>query len=259
MESIADPDLRAWVSNKHFDSLDTAVSSYQKLEKMMGAGPNNLLRLPADGDLSPETAPEVFQRLGMPADASGYEFHVGEGMQADEGMQNWAKDTFHKLGLSQQQADGVNRAFQDLQQSQAAQAAEDYKANVQLGEQTLQQKYGGGYDKFVRQGQMAIEALGMSAEMITALEREIGYEATIEWAGNLGSKLGEHKFELGDPAGGGGTNDAWGMSPDDARARYQAKLADAEWVKALTTKTHPQHKAAVEERGKLFKIIHGED
>lgn len=257
MAGVKDDDLRAWATNKNWADADAALASHQSLEKMMGGPANELVRIPSDG-FSVETNRDLFTRLGMPDKAEGYEFAIPEGMEADQPMQDWARETFHMLGLSTDQGAKLNEAFNERIQVQNTEAHEAHAADVQLGDSKLQKEWGNGYEGALRQGQMATKALGLSTDMVDAIESKIGYEATMKWAANLGAKLtSEDSFELGHPAD-GGDNDTFDMSPDKARARYQTLLADKEWVKALQTKNHPQHKKVLSERSELFAIIHPE-
>jgi len=193
----------------------------------------------------------------MPEKVDGYTFNIPEGMQADEKMQTWARDTFHRLGISVDQGSKLSDAFNEVNAADAAAGKESHVADVQLGEAKLQKEWGNGYEGQVRQGQAAIRALGMTTDMVDAVEVAIGYEATMKWAANLGSKLGEDSFTLGHPAD-GGNNDTFDMSPDKARARLQTLNADTEWLKALQTKNHPKHKTVMAERSELFKILYPE-
>lgn len=248
---VQDDDLRVWASQKGWTDPEVALKSHRELERLMGGPRDELVRIPTTGlDLENR---EVLERLGAPKEATGYEFNLPEGVELDENRANWARDLFHKAGLTPAQAHILATADAELQAQQVAAAQKAIEEGANLGEQKLRNEWGNGYDNRIKMGERAVKALGLSGEMVDALEAAIGYEATIRWASNIGAKLGEDTFTVGDPQTGG--DNVRGFTPDQARARLDERMKDPEFSKALFDKHHPKHGEAVKERTSLFKLI----
>src|SRR4051812_33433335 len=60
----------AFVAEKQFKDMSTAIQSHRNLEKLVGVPADKLLRLPTDD--SPEAWNAIYDKLGRPKDAAGY-------------------------------------------------------------------------------------------------------------------------------------------------------------------------------------------
>ena len=92
-------DLKGYTTSKGFKDPSAVVDSYRNLEKLIGVK-EKLLQVP--DDLGSKDMDAVWNRLGRPEKAEGYSFKG-----ADEGFDKWAKESFHKAGLTTNQAKSV--------------------------------------------------------------------------------------------------------------------------------------------------------
>lgn len=250
LDSVSNVEIKQWAEKKGLSGVETALSSYRQLESMMGAPAEQLVRIP-DGGLSLDS-PD-WARLGAPADPKDYAFEVPEGMQADEGMQEFARKAFHAAKLNPQQAKAMNEAFNEMQMGNAKQDAETYSAEVATGEQNLKKDWGQGYEAKMGKARAAAQTLGMSKEIVDSIEVELGYEGTMKYLADLGERIsGEDSFAEG---GGGGPGGGGAMTPDQAKAAWEAKMKDETFMKAWLDKSHPYHETAIQERSQLYRLM----
>ena len=84
------------------------LESYRHLEKLIG---RDKIALPKEGDAEAWNA--VYDRLGRPENAEGYEIAVPEGLERDSAFEEQMRGLFHKAGLTKMQvaalAEGLAR------------------------------------------------------------------------------------------------------------------------------------------------------
>jgi len=117
---------------------------------------------------TPEEKSAFFKALGVPEKAEDYEFPKGEGVEHDEAMTNWARDTFHKANLSKDQAtlisqawdgfiQGLNEEINRKAESSKTEADEklktdwgaDYDENLEITKRAFQKFSGAEFDAFL--------------------------------------------------------------------------------------------------------------
>jgi hypothetical protein len=100
--------------------------------------------------------------------------------------------------------------------------------------------------------QAAAKGLGFKPEMIDAIERTVGYAGTWKFFADLGSKMGEDNFVTG----GDKTRSFGGVTPEEAKAQWEAMKIDPVAVAALKDTQHPGHAASTKKQADLFKIMY---
>lgn len=247
-------ELRTWGEAKGWTDITGVMQSARHLETMVGAPAEQVVRLPQGGlDPSTDAGREMFQRLGMPVNAADYDLGVPEGGQLDESYGAWARETFHKLGLTKDQAQKLGAAHNEFIAGQDQAFEDSATLDVQAGEQQLQREWGNGMPGELMKGKAAIQALGLTGEMVDGIEEAIGYAETMKWAAKIGGRLGEDSF-VNNEGGDGAFNT--GMTPEKAKQLWTTKMGDENFVKALTDRMHPNHKSAMKEKADLFKVIY---
>ena len=85
--------------------------------------------------------------LGVPEKASEYEFPKVEGVEHDEKMLSWAKDTFHKAGLNKEQAAQISQAWDGFMKG-LEQGMQEAETNALKEVETkLKEEWKADYDK----------------------------------------------------------------------------------------------------------------
>jgi hypothetical protein len=153
--------------------------------------------------------------------------------------------------LTAAQAKELSAANNEFHAAQAAEASKVYDLQVQTDKRALLVKWGGGFERKMSAAQTAAKSLGMSGELVEAIERHMGYGATMEYLSDLGAKMGEAEFHSGTVKPGFGT-----MTPEEAKIEYEKAILDPNFAKALMDSSHPGHKAAKDKKAQLFGVMY---
>lgn len=250
----ADGDVAAYVAAKGWTGPEAAIASYRHAEKLIGRDPTTLLQMPRADDTEGQRA--VFAKLGMPEKADGYKFDLPQGAKMDEARASWARDAFHKAGLTQQQANFLANAEAQHGQAQAAQHAKDYDAYVAHEQGELKQEWSAGFDKKMNQAKAAASAFGVKGEVVDAIESVLGFRETMKFFAGIGEKMGEDGF-VTEETRRAGINAV--LTPAEAKVQWDQKVLDPNFKAALFDKAHPGHKAAGQEQARMFKLMFPED
>ena len=224
-----------YFQNRGWDKVDAktaafnAAKAHREAEKLIGAPADKIIRLPND-PADAEAMRQVRLKLGMPTDEKGYDLSVvkhadGSALSETEAA-TWAKRAY-TLGLNKTDALAlVNDSVKEQDASKTISATE--AAGKLAAEKTaLATNWGPNYEANLFVAKQAAAALGVKPEAIAALEKTIGYAATMDMFRNIGTKIGEDKFVMS-PAAGGNTV----MTREQAVDRKAALMADRVWSKA---------------------------
>lgn len=123
-------DNRAFAEAKGWGSADDALKSHRELESRLGKS----ISLPGESD-PPEAWDKVFQKLGTPDKADGYEFTLDaeklpEDFPYEKESADWFRNVAHEAKLTKTQAAALHDAFvsSKADQFKAMQEAEAQKA-----------------------------------------------------------------------------------------------------------------------------------
>ena len=248
-----DPTETAYIQNKGWASPADVIKSYKGAEQLIGRDPNTLLQMPKPDDAAGLRA--VYARLGMPATADKYEFDTPADMALDEGYVNWARENFHKAGLTAAQAKAITTEHNAYIKGVMAKQEADYNLSVQADKTALLQEWGGGHERMMNAAKTAASTLGFTPEMVDAMEKSVGYASTMKFFAQLGQKLGEDKFVT---PGDGPKRFGDTLTPSEAKAQWDAATLDPAFTAALRDKQHPGHKAAAAKQTQLFAVMYPE-
>jgi hypothetical protein len=247
-----DAEVSGYIQNRGLDKLDAkaaalkAIEFHRNAETKLGAPADQLVRMPKDsGDVATRDA--MFNKLGRPADPKAYDFN---GIETDETFENWARPLFYKLGLSQDQAREVMAGLVaettrvDGEETQAKAAA------FEVEKQALLKNWGKGAEANLFVAQQAYTKLGLTADMVKAIESQVGFKQTMETFLNLGVKMGEDRYVAGNSNQPGQM-----MTRDMAKERISQLKSDTGFV----TKYMNGDVASVKEMTDLHAIAHAEE
>jgi hypothetical protein len=225
-----DQDTLGWLNNRGYDALPAAdataqlIKGFRNMESTLGVPQDQILKLPAD--LKAEGALDaVFARLGRPDEAGKYELNVGE--TDTQGVSDWARETFHKLGLTQDQAAGVYDSLGEFIGGIAEKEANDLTIKQAANAEELKKEWGNTYDANISRAKAAAAKLGVSPEDVAALEETVGYTAVMKMFQKIGVATGEDSFVGGDHNFGPG----YPTTPEGAKARIAELKNDKAFTK----------------------------
>ena len=244
----ADDTTLGYVANKGWSEPKQVLDGYRNLEKLLGADKaNNAVIIPKEG-ADPKEWAAVYDRLGRPTGPDGYKVAVPEG--GDKALQDSMLKVAHDLGLTKAQAEGLFGKFNEtaMGQVQAQQAAK--AAAFAAEDAAIKQEWGGAYTQNLAAAQAAARGLGLDAATIDKMSEGIGHKATMQLLNKIGSKMGEPDFVAGDKT----EQFSAALTPGQAKAEIQAKMADREFTKLYLAK----NTAAVNEMARLHKYAYPE-
>lgn len=220
---------KGWKLDNPTDLAIAATKSYMQAESLIGHSPELTVKLPKDAN-----APEwngVWQKLGRPADAKGYDFSgikFADGTDLDAGFTDFMRETAFKRNLPASAARSLAEDFTKFLEGSETRELAENTAAVSAEKQTLAKNWGPNHAQNMLVAQNAVRALGLDPATVNALEGVVGYAKVMEMFRNIGSKIGEDKFIAteGNGAGGKGV-----MTLDAAKVRKAELYKDTEWVK----------------------------
>lgn len=219
-------ELKGYVTTKGFKDSTAVIQSYQNLEKLMGVPRENLLSLPEKAD-SPDWQ-NVYKRLGKPEKAADYKITVPEG--ADETFSNWARESFHELNLTANQAETLSAKWNDFMTTSTKEHTDARTRELDQQESGLRTEWGNAYDKNVNDAKKAAHAIGLDATKVEQLEGVLGFDGLMKMMHGIGSKfMTEGSFEISNSTVGAGT-----MTPAQAQNAIATAKQDPDFVKNYT-------------------------
>ena len=223
-----DDDTKGWITARGLDKLEPdkalpeVIKGYRGAESKLGVPSDQLLRLPGE-KATPEEWKSIYQRLGAPENAEGYELPVPEG---DDGV--FAKEAaawFSELGVPKNMATGIASKYNEFLAK--AQEAQDAQWNQRFDTETgaLKEEWKGDeYDKNVDLAKRVMRNSGWTPEQLTSIERALGPKALMQGFANYGKMLGEHRFVEN------GGSQSFSTSPEGAKVRIGELKKDPAWM-----------------------------
>jgi hypothetical protein len=220
------PENQALFADRKWADPNGPFDSYRNLEKLTGAGPDKLIRLPE----KPEEFEAVYNKLGRPEKPELYGFDkVPEGFDPAkydvEGAKAFA-EAAHKAGLSPKQAEALRQlGLENIKANEARAAAARATARGE-SEKALQSEWGPKYEENVNLAESALDWLGLDDETRGALKASgLSHNVGIVKAlAKLGAAVAEDKLV------GTGATSFGNMTPALAQARLNALKADPAWA-----------------------------
>ena len=197
-----------------------------------------VVMLPGDDD---ESRTQFYTKLGRPDEPAGYEIDNPEFTKIA-----------HDLGLSKDQAAGINEAMTTVENQEAI----DRSAKVQTGLAELQQEWGQQFEQKGRQAHQALayldQQLKADGELIKEMNQPgVGDSAlVIKALAHIGTMLGESKI------GNVEVTSAFRMTPGEAQERVNDIMADVNGP--YHNAGHPNHQNTVDKVQRLLQVVHPE-
>lgn len=226
----ADELTTGFVQNKGWDTPMKAVQSYQNLEKLLGADrAGNTVIIPKEG-ADPKDVGAFYDRLGRPADASGYK--IAETQGGNQEFQTAALGKIHELGLSKTQGESLVNWFNEQGLAAQTQSEQAKAAAFTQDQKALETGWGAAYTQNLAQAQNAARALGLDNATIDKMSDALGHKGTLELLQKIGSKAIEADFVSGDS----GNKFSNVLSPAQAKAEIQSLMSDKNFTAKYLSK-----------------------
>lgn len=234
---------KAWLENKKHSDLSGLIKSARESEKQLLAG--DKIVVPKEGD-APEVFENYYKALGRPDEAKGYEIPVPEGRELDEDFSNSIREAAFKAGMPASALGPVAEAF-NAHILKLEQNAEAEKAAEQArGMEEIKTEWGDKFNGNVAHANRAMKMLDLDQEKIGKIEDGLGTAETMKLLSKLGAGMGEDVL-----GGGGGSPQAFGVTPAAAREELKNMAASAE----TRAKIFEKDPATIQRRQMLHKIV----
>lgn len=253
-------EIRGHKSLETINDVGALAKSYVNAQSMIGA---DKIAIPGkyatDDDWN-----EVYTRLGRPDSPEGYELqnNLAEGIEADEGMLDWYRQTAHEIGLTPTQAQKLLDKYNGELGSRVDGDTGQADQLIAQTETELRREYGQAFEDRMSNANAimfefgavdTVEGETMSAvsEIELADGRLLGdHPEMIKMMVNIGefisSKIGEDSLE--------GVKTSNAFSPADAQAKLEELRAPNS---PYWDQRHPQHQFYVDESLKYQGMLNG--
>jgi hypothetical protein len=225
-----DAEEKGYITNRGLDkktpveAAREAIKAHRAAESKLGFPAEQLARIPKDPADQTGWA-QLFERLGRPKDANGYDFTAATAAGADEGFLNFFKEQALALNLTKDQAERLAKEYVGFADKAESNETAEQTAALALEQTALDQSWGFNKQAFMLIAKNAAEKLGIKPEAVAALEKQVGYRAVMEMFLKIGTAIGEDKFVQSVH----GTGQV--MTSEGAAERLAQLKSDPAWVK----------------------------
>ncbi len=236
-----DPEFTGTVQTRGLDKKDAAEAAFefykahreasQMISRVTGTPDKDRILITPKPDATDAEKNAYYERLGRPAKADDYDFKdikAADGSDLDPNLAGVLRTAAFKANASKEQAATMARDIvAHLAKADEMKAAEN-ATKLASEEAELKKNWGANMEanKFVaRQG---AQKLGIPAEALDAMEKQIGKKAVMEAFLKIGQAMGEDKFIANRAPGTQGI-----MTKEQAKARMVELRMDKDWSARL--------------------------
>ena len=235
-------EIREHKSLSHINDIGALAKSYVHAQQMIGA---DKVVLPGKSATEEEWA-DFYTKIGRPESPDGYQLEVNnleEGIEPDENVLEWFKQTAHEAGMTPQQAQHMLNAYNQLTSQTVGMTQQQAEARVAEVETELKREYGEAFDDklSIANGVLAEFSNPDLAEIQLADGTLLGDNPEIiRLLANVGTyiteRVGEDSLE--------GVRTSGALTPDDAMQKVRELTAPNT---PYWDQRHPEHQWYVEE------------
>jgi hypothetical protein len=241
-KSTLPDDLKNDPTLSNFKDVESLAKTVVHQQKQMG----NRIPLPK----TEEEFGELYDKLGRPTDANGYEINVPTelGQYFDDGALNEFKGVAHKIGLNQNQVNALIEYQAGAINNELQNEPAMLSAQKQETESQLKQDWGLEYDKNLRAAKRALQVYG-DEEIMQLMNTSAGnHPAVVKLFARLGAEVTEDMAK-------NTQNSNIAVSPLDAKDEIQSTMANPKHP--YFDASHPEHKTAIERMRQLHEKVYG--
>lgn len=200
-DGLAD-NVKGWLQTRGLDAktpaeaLAAAHAEAAKAAEFNGVPADKLIRLP-DGPTDEAGLKAFREKLGVPADAKGYDFtglKKADGSEVDQAFKDFAANAALAVGIPKDKAAEFANLILKREADAATSAAADREAALISAKAELAKEWGQNQEAHLFVAKQAALKLGVTPEAVAALEAQIGYAAVMKMFQKVGVALGEDKF-----------------------------------------------------------------
>tara|TARA_B100000497_G_scaffold12941_1_gene14764 strand:+ start:1208 stop:2092 length:885 start_codon:yes stop_codon:yes gene_type:complete len=192
---------------------------------------------------------EFYNKTGRPETIDGYDLsYNSEHIKFEDSDKNKLAESFHKAGLSQQQASAVFTSIAEREANLSQSVEEKFIANETNAREVLQKEWGDDFETNLKLSNAALNKL-LPNDVAEQVQERYGNDPNlIQLLANAGKSLmddTEFKGTL--------QSSSW-TSPVAAKSELDQLRSDPVFTSQLTNKTDPGHKFALEKWTELHRV-----
>jgi hypothetical protein len=231
--STLDDSTKGYIQNNGLADKDpvaafqAAAKSHQELFQHFGAPADRLVTLPADQN--PDAWKPIWQRLGTPAEATGYDLSsikVAD-QPLDPAFVTAVQAAAHANNIPAAAALGMTKALTEFAATQDAADAAEKTTALEAQKAALRTSWGQNYEANMFAAKQAFQRTGATAEQINALESVVGYDKVMEFFRDLSTKIREDGYV----ESGGRPASELPATKEAAMQAISTLQSDAAWMK----------------------------
>ena len=252
IEGVQDPATKAWAEAKglHNGNFENVLGSYHNLEKMVGADRAGRTITLLGDDPTPEQKSEFFTKLGRPEAAKDYSVDLPEGITDDTRLV-MMRNVAHEIGISDAQFSALAEADTAYMSTITQGAADEKALSATAAEEQLRKEWGAAFELKVAQIDVVAHKLGFTDVQLNGLRETMGPVEAMKFVDGLNTKIGDHDFDEGEKIIPGH------KTPEQAKEELDNLTMNKEFMDAWMDNLHPGHKAAVEKKAALARLVSG--
>ena len=204
---------------------------------------------------TPEEVNSFFNTLGRPETPDKYKLSTLEGLHPEIKItpetQKMFFETAHKFGLTNKQADDLNKWFLSSVSANLTARDKAYNENVQKSMAQLKGEWGGEYEKNLTLAQRMVKTFGGNEAMVAF--GDLGNDPSVlKFLANIGKRFAEDSIDKM------GVSDLT-TSSGDARKQINSIKTDVNNAnyKAFWNESDPRHDEVVKLVSKLYEVESG--
>jgi hypothetical protein len=251
-------DIRGEVAFKDIKDVPNLARSYFNAQKMIGAPPDQVIRLAGPDDKPGWDA--IWNRLGRPEAADKYTLTDPEkpppGLTLNPELKTAFAAKAHELGLGQKQADALYQWYNGTRIEAFSRAVGGEAEGLANAEKTLKSEWGAAYDQKLQMSEAAVAHLDQTLELgggLVAALKEMPAASRVA-LGKVFAHLGGQMREDGVVGRAGGGIGDGALSPAEAMQQVNAMFADPQMAKTLMDPRAPGHADAVAKQTRLMEF-----
>ena len=130
-------------------------------------------------------------------DPKEYNFKLDENAAVPE-FDGFIRSAFHELGITKAQGEALMGKYGDFFKAQLEKKVNgENQVNMDNQVKALKKEWGAALEQNIQIAKNAVNAFGLDAAKIDALEAALGYDGVMKFFHDIGSKIGNHSFVEG--------------------------------------------------------------
>jgi hypothetical protein len=241
-------EYRSSASISNAKDVNDLAKQVVNLEKVLG---KPKVSLPSE-DWQQSEWDEFYSKIGRPESYEGYElsFNSDTIQFADDDKKSLA-ESFHKAGLSKQQASQVFQSIAEREVNLSQSIEDKFSANEANAREVLQKEWGQDFETNLKLSSAALNKL-LPSDAVELVQEKYGNDPhLIQLLANAGHAMMDDSEFKGTLQSSSWTN------PISAKSEIDQLKLDGQFIGALTDVSNPGHKAAVQKWTDLHKVAAG--